>query len=54
LYRGPFSPSEEKECRLGKYYRHGLGKDVVYNSAPPNGSRDTQHPTWRKKRARIV
>jgi hypothetical protein len=28
---------------------HGLGKDVVLCSAPPNGSKDTQHSTWRIK-----
>jgi hypothetical protein len=26
----------------------GLGKNVVMCSAPPNGCRDIQHPTWRR------
>jgi hypothetical protein len=37
---------KEKERRQCKHYRHGLGKDVVLCSAPPNGRRDTQNPTW--------
>ena len=28
-----------------KPYRHGLGKDAVLCFAPPNGCRDTLHPT---------
>ena len=37
---------KEKERRQCKHYRHGLGKDVVLCSAPPNGRRDTQNPTF--------
>ena len=32
---------------MKKHYQHGLGKDVVLSSAPPNGCRDAEHPTWR-------
>ena len=32
-----------------RYYRHRSGKDVALYSAPPNGSRATKHPTWRRK-----
>jgi len=38
---------DRKRKRSCKHYRHGLGKDVVLCSAPPNGCRDNQHPTWR-------
>jgi len=43
------SISQQEKRRSCKHYRHGLGKDVVLCSAPPNGCKDTQHPNWRTK-----
>jgi len=42
----PLPDRKKEKC---KHYRHGLGSDVVLCSAPPNGCRNTQHPTWRIK-----
>jgi len=39
---------EQEGSAWCKHYRHGLEKDAVLCSAPPNKCKDTQHPTWRK------
>ena len=44
---------KEKERRLCKRYRYGLGKDVLCSALFNGGCRDTQHPTWRPKETRF-
>jgi hypothetical protein len=53
LSLGEKQKEKEKERRQCKHYRHGIGKDAVFCSAPSNGYRDTQHPTWRIKNRSI-